>query len=133
MKLNQYLAQTSSAAKSEDGEKLSKLLSFGDFHAQSIADEIGNVGFEGRPSADAFIQPVSHMQVADVERLCQKQMPPMWDEVVAVPLRVIQLVMSRRDLVGAAEQQNLLVQWVLGAFSSIEAFGSHATLPHLCD
>jgi len=51
MKLAQYFNQASSAAKSEDGEKLSRLLRYADSHASSVADELGGVNV-----ADAFLK-----------------------------------------------------------------------------
>lgn len=48
MALNKYLAQVSNAASAEDGEKLARLLRYSDVHAQSLANELGNVGFDER-------------------------------------------------------------------------------------
>lgn len=53
MKLNSFLSQAAAAAKDEDGEKLAKLLRYGDFHAASIVEEVDNVGRPKRCSAGA--------------------------------------------------------------------------------
>jgi hypothetical protein len=54
MKLAQYFSQVSGAAKSEDGEKLSRLLRYSDPHASSIADELGGVNHPDASRGDAF-------------------------------------------------------------------------------
>lgn len=61
-------------------------------------------------------------KAADIDRLCQNKMPPLWDEVVAAHLRVIQNLLMRQDVLAAAEQQNLLVQWVSAAKTSCEKY-----------